>query len=150
MLAITVYCPTAVSRSRMCANIARQVIGRACSAVRCPKEAQVSVVFVGDKKMRELNRKYRGKDKTANVLAFNAGQQNNRITGQHAVDLGDIFISLPEAKREAKKYEWTLKYGIARLALHGFLHLLGYDHARAKDAKHMEHIEGKLLRLLYR
>ena len=127
------------------APLIRLVFARACRIVRCSASTRGSVVFISDKKMRELNRIYRGKDKTTNVLAFSSGQQDNRTTGQHAIDLGDIFIALPEAKREAKKYGRTLRYEIARLALHGFLHLLGYDHERDKDAEKMERIERKIL-----
>ena len=115
-------------------RIAKAVIETARQTVRCPPDMEYAIVFVGDAKMRALNRQYRGKDQTTNVLAF-AG-------------LGDIFISLPEAKREAKKYGWTLQYAIARLALHGFLHLLGYAHEKEKEAKVMENIEKKILQPL--
>lgn len=126
------------------AAIIRAIFSRACRLVRCSKEAEISVVLVGDKKMRDLNRKYRKKDKTTNVLAFPTYAP---CSMRHApCDLGDIFISLPEAKREAKKYGWTLKYAIARLALHGFLHLLGYDHEQEKEARVMEGLEQKILK----
>lgn len=111
--------------------IAKAVIAQARQSVQCPAHLEYAVIFIGDKEMRELNLKYRGKDKTTNVLAFESG---------------DIFISLAEAKREAKKYDWTLRYEIARLALHGFLHLLGYDHEEDKEAEKMERIEEKILK----
>ena len=99
--------------------------------VKCCKDVEVAIIFVGDKKMQQLNRTYRGKDKSTNVLSF---------------DTGDIFISVPFAKQEAKKYGLTLRFEIARLAVHGFLHLLGYDHEKEKEAKGMEKIEEKILR----
>ncbi len=126
------------------ASLIRATCIRACKLARCPKESAVSVVFVGDKKMRELNLKYRGKDKTTNVLAFSGSSQFTVHSSQF--DLGDVFISLSEAKREAEKYGWTIQYEIARLALHGFLHLLGYDHEKDKDAEVMEGIEEKILK----
>ncbi|MDO8505138.1 MAG: rRNA maturation RNase YbeY [bacterium] len=126
------------------------VLRSASKKVRCPKGAQVSVIFIGDAKMRKMNKTYRGKDKTTNVLAFPVAPHPSlsrweRMAEGQVRELGDIFISLPEAKREAKKYGWTMKYEIARLALHGFLHLLGYDHEKDGEAKVMEGIEGKIL-----
>ena len=100
------------------------------AAALLKKDIDASIIFIGDSLMRRLNRGYRKKDKTTNVLSF---------------DNGDIFISVPEAKREAKKYGLTIEYEFARLALHGFLHLLGYDHEKNKDAIKMEKIEKKLL-----
>ncbi len=116
-------------------SIAVKIIKRGCRVVGCFKGVTVAVVFIGDKKMCELNRQYRGKNKTTNVLSFHGD----------GTDLGDIFISMPEAKREAKKYGWTLRYEIARLALHGFLHLLGYDHEKEGEARKMEAVEVKTL-----
>ncbi len=98
--------------------------------------------------MRQINKAYRGKDRTANVLSFPA-HDSCSIIHDSQKDLGDIFISLPEAKREAKKYGWTIRYEIARLALHGFLHLLGYDHEKDGEAKVMEEIESKVLGELF-
>lgn len=108
----------------------QQILQRVRRTVKCPSTTEVAVIFVNDQKMRQLNRKYRDKDKTTNVLAFEGG---------------DIFISIPEAQREAKKYNWTLNYEIARLTVHGFLHLLGYDHEKAKEARKMEQLENKIL-----
>ncbi|MDP3245198.1 MAG: rRNA maturation RNase YbeY [bacterium] len=98
--------------------------------------SEVGVVLVGDGEMKKLNQHYRGKDKTTNVLSFPTKKRD---------DLGDIFISLPEAKREAKKYGLSLEQELARLVVHGFLHLLGYDHIKEREAKRMEKIEDEIL-----
>lgn len=124
---------TIIGGSRLYANIVKKVLRDVCKVVRCSKRTPAVVIFVSDAKMRELNRTYRGKNKTTNVLAFEGG---------------DIFISLPEARREAKKYGWTIRYEIARLALHGYLHLLGYDHKKDKEAGRMERLEAKILKEL--
>ncbi|MBI4135318.1 rRNA maturation RNase YbeY [Candidatus Uhrbacteria bacterium] len=157
MLTVTIYRNSSASRSRIYTNTVEHVLQMACRTVRCPKGMAVSVVFVGDKKMRELNRTYRSKDKTTNVLAFPMLKETRNLkleirkstkvsSFQFPVsDLGDIFISLGEARREAKKYGWKLQYEIARLALHGFLHLLGYDHVEEEEARRMERIEEKIL-----
>ena len=141
------------SRSPIDANVIRHVLMLAGDAVRCARGSSVSVILIGDAKMRALNSKYRRKYKTTNVLAFpmevktrKQGNGKTRKQGnKETIDLGDIFISLTEARREAKKYGWTMRYEIARLALHGFLNLLGYDHVRENDAKVMEKIERNIL-----
>lgn len=135
---------TIVGGLRVYAHIVKRVMRRACKVVHCPRGAEVSVIFVSDAKMREINRVYRGKDKTTNVLAFPSQVPGSRFQVSD-VDLGDIFISLSEAKREAKKYGWTASYSVARLAVHGFLHLLGYDHVKDREARKMERIESKIL-----
>ena len=144
MLAITFHGESSNLRSRIYVNGVKKALHRVCGLVKCPPTAVVAVIFVRDQKMRELNRKYRGKDKATNVLAF-----PNQVSGFRfqvsGVDLVDVFISIPEARREAKKYGWTLNYEIARLAVHGFLHLLGYEHGKEKEARRMEQLEQKIL-----
>lgn len=135
----------------------QQVLQRVRRFVKCSPTTEVAVIFVNDQKMRQLNRKYRGKNKTTNVLAF--ATQTDIINWrfdireskkypisniQYHQDLGDIFISLPEARREAKKYGWTINYEITRLTAHGFLHLLGYDHGKEKEANKMEALEKRI------
>ncbi|HTY13046.1 MAG TPA: rRNA maturation RNase YbeY [Candidatus Omnitrophota bacterium] len=82
-------------------------------------DGTISISLVGDALMRRLNREYRKKDKTTDVLSFNIDE--NGI-------LGDIYISLPVAKRQAREYSVTLKDELVRLAVHGTLHVLGYTH----------------------
>lgn len=120
-----------VSGVKQYTNYVRLILRNACGVIKCKKPPAVAIIFVSDQKMRQLNRVYRSKDKSANVLSF---------------DTGDIFISVPFAKREAKKFKWTLKYEISRLALHGFLHLVGYDHMKVSDARKMEKLESKILK----
>lgn len=72
----------------------------------------VSLVIVGEVKIRELNKKYRKKNKVTDVLSF---------------DYGEIFICLPQAKKQAKKFGHSLKKELAILLIHGLLHLAGYD-----------------------
>jgi len=82
-------------------------------------DSSVTVAFVSDTKIRELNRQFRGIDKATDVLSFPAGDE-----GQ----LGDIAISLETAERQSKENGLTLSGEIAQLILHGLLHLSGYDH----------------------
>ena len=82
-------------------------------------EGKLDITLIDDRKMRSLNKRYRGKDKTTDVLSFAINE---------AGVLGDIYISLPQAKRQAKLYNVSIKDELVRLAVHGTLHVLGYTH----------------------
>jgi len=107
------------------------------------RASEVSVLFCADARMRTLNRRYRGKDRTTDVLAFPAGTGAASGSGSF---LGDIVISVPYAAREARRREDTRSREIDRLLVHGFLHLLGYDHET--DEGQMDALEGRLRRRL--
>lgn len=112
---------------------------------------EVSVVFVNDRAMRELNRVWRSKDKTTDVLSFPQEDDVWSLAGRDAdlppLELGDIVISMPQAARQAAEYGVTLSEELARLLVHGVVHLLGYDHERsAADARAMRSLEAAILR----
>jgi len=101
-----------------------------------PPDARVTVAFVDDVEMRALNRRYRKKDRTTDVLSF--GQAVGRSKGERAVrrltrdadgelDVGDIVISAAQAARQAKRRRHALVREIAFLGAHGALHLLGFE-----------------------
>ena len=83
-------------------------------------ESSVTIAFVSDRKIRELNRRFRGIDKATDVLSFPGDQLSE--------ELGDIAISLETAARQARQNGLTLNGELSQLILHGLLHLLGYDH----------------------
>jgi probable rRNA maturation factor len=83
------------------------------------RESSATVAFVSDKKIRELNKQFRGIDKATDVLSFPSDETN---------ELGDIAISIQTAARQAKENGLSLDEEIAQLILHGLLHLSGYDH----------------------
>jgi probable rRNA maturation factor len=106
-------------------------------------DAEVSVLLIGDRAMRTLNRRYRGKDRTTDVLSFPLREGRFSLVQQHL--LGDIVISVPAAARQARAAGETLLDEIDRLLVHGFLHLLGYDHERGEaEARRMEARERRL------
>lgn len=115
----------------------RRVLSLAARATRSPAR-EVSVLLCADSRMRSLNRRFRGKDRPTDVLAFPAAAANGF--------LGDIVISIPYASREARRRSEPLSREVDRLLLHGFLHLLGYDHET--DDGQMEALEGRLKRRL--
>ena len=104
---------------------------------------QVNLVFTTDKRMRTLNRQFRSRDKTTDVLSFNLNDQiaDDRI-------FGEVYISVPTAKRQANYYRTTLTDELLRLACHGLLHLFGYDHVKASEAEKMKAREDYFLEKL--
>lgn len=112
----------------------RLLVRRCCSAVLQMEEfidpAEVSVTFVDNEQIRELNAEYRNKDSATDVLSFPLGEDGeydvNMETG--ALLLGDIIISVPRAIEQAEMYGHSLRREIGFLTVHSMLHLLGYDH----------------------
>src|SRR5256714_14482795 len=90
--------------------------------------AGVTVVFVSDRAMRGLNRRWRGKRGTTDVLSFPSGQ--DEFEKAEGLTLGDVVISLEQAARQAAEHGLKFDEEVAQLILHGLLHLCGYDHER--------------------
>ncbi len=110
-------------------------------------DAELSVLFIGDRAMRTLNRTYRGKDRTTDVLSFSL--REGRFPHIQPDMLGDIVISVPVAARQAGEAGHSLTVEIERLLVHGLVHLLGYDHERGlREARRMERKERQLLKRL--
>ncbi|TRM12738.1 rRNA maturation RNase YbeY [Lentibacillus cibarius] len=114
-------------------------------------EAELSVIFVSNKEIQEINRNYRQQDKPTDVISF-AMQENTddevEIFGDDLpLVLGDIVISVDKAKEQADEYGHSLERELGFLTVHGFLHLLGYDHMNKDDEAEMfqkqEHILGE-------
>jgi len=106
-----------------------------------PINYDISLVFIDDEKMRELNSKYRNKDSTTDVLSFNLGKDfRNRI-------IGEIYISIPTAKKQSIENNKSLIDEVVFLSLHGLLHILGYDHETEKDREDMDRETQNLLKL---
>src|SRR6185503_19716688 len=100
-------------------------------------ESSATIAFVSDKRIRELNRQFRGIDKATDVLSFPAYEESN---------LGDIAVSVEMAAMQAKENKLSLKEEISQLILHGLLHLCGYDHET--DNGEMNRLELRLRRRL--
>jgi probable rRNA maturation factor len=108
-------------------------------------DSELSLAFVDNGAIRKLNRKYRRKPKATDVLSFSA---ENHANGGPRL-LGDVVISIDQAREQAKTGGWTLAEEIERLLIHGILHLLGYDHERSrKEAAIMRALEKKISRAL--
>ena len=107
---------------------------------------ECSLVMVSDRKMRALNLKFRGVDRATDVLSFPmaAEKQSAELSSVAEQYLGDVVIATGVAERQARNAGHRLGYEHRRLALHGLLHLLGYDHER--DNGEMARLEKKLRR----
>ncbi|MCX5727306.1 MAG: rRNA maturation RNase YbeY [Nitrospirae bacterium] len=114
--------------------------------------AELGIMFVGDQRMRGLNRKYRGKDRTTDVLAFAMRESFTPHASRLTPDmLGDVVIAVPTAARQAKQGQRSLDEELTVLLIHGILHLCGYDHERSeKEARRMHRRERMILRSLAR
>ena len=109
--------------------------------------AELGILFVGDQRMRSLNRQYRGKDRTTDVLAFAMREAPH----SSSTVLGDVVIAVPTAVRQAKEGQRSLDEELTVLLVHGILHLCGYDHERSeKEARRMQRRERMILRSLGR
>ena len=106
--------------------------------------AGATVVFVADRTMRALNRRWRGKAATTDVLSFPAGQEE--FERGEGMSLGDVVISAEQAARQAAEHGLDFEGEVAQLILHGLLHLCGYDHET--DGGEMNALELRLRRRL--
>jgi probable rRNA maturation factor len=111
-------------------------------------EAELSILFVDDVRIRELNRTYLHRDKPTNVLAFS--MQEGPFSGFHPHLLGDIVISVDTAERQSGRFGLHAGEMILLLMIHGILHLLGYDHERStkKAAREMATKQKEILRIV--
>ena len=134
----------------------RLLIRRCCQAVLATenfgKDAEVSVSFVSNEEIRNLNKIYRNKDNVTDVLSFpltseDGTEEINPETG--AVQLGDVVISLETAVKQAHNYGHSLEREVGFLTVHSMLHLLGYDHETSQlDQRIMREKEESVLEKL--
>lgn len=132
------------ARVRRIAQILMKQVGEPSS--------ELGLCLIGDRRMRRLNREFRGKDRTTDVLAFamrdSRAPHASRFTARM---LGDVVISVPTAMRQAREEQRSLEEELTTLLIHGLLHLCGYDHERNKaEARRMQRRERLMRRRLGR
>ena len=111
------------------------------------KKAELSVLLTGDGEMKRLNRAYRKKNRTTDVLSFSLLEGRNlRAGSKGTTPLGDVVISVPQAKRQAAAQKWALRNELSLLLAHGILHLFGYDHVNRAGTKRMFALQDRILR----
>lgn len=117
----------------------KEVIEKTAGEMRL-KDLEVAVVLVGENRIRNLNKRYRGKNRVTDVLSFETKGDNE--------ELGDIVVCIPRAKKQARQAGHSFKKELAILLIHGLLHLLGYDHEKQDGAKLMEGLENRILAMI--
>jgi len=110
------------------------------------KQAELSVVLTGDGEVRKLNRLYRKKDKTTDVLSFPLLEGKNMKAAKGSIPLGDVVLSVPQTRRQAREQGKDFQAEMALLLTHGILHLLGYDHGTKAEEKRMFGLQDRLLK----
>jgi probable rRNA maturation factor len=122
-------------------EMVEMLLQHAAEAERVAQDAELSVTFVDNEKIKEINRVYRSKDQVTDVISFAMEEQGEGEVSIVGVDmppvLGDIIISVPRASEQAEEYGHSFTRELGFLAVHGLLHLLGYDHMTEEDEKKM-------------
>jgi probable rRNA maturation factor len=118
-----------------------QLLQVAAKMENVPDEAELSITFVDNARIQEINREYRDKDKPTDVISFameELGEGEVEIIGADMPTiLGDIIISIPKTREQAEEYGHSFMRELGFLTVHGFLHLLGYDHETPEDEQEM-------------
>jgi len=109
------------------------------------KPKNYTIFLTNNKKMKQLNKKFRNKNKPTDVLSF---PFENKITNVKNIYLGDIAISYEFVKKKSKKSDFIIEF--YKLWIHGYLHLLGYDHKKNKDFNKMKKLENLILNKFYK
>jgi probable rRNA maturation factor len=120
----------------------RRAVAKAAATLSTPR-AELAIVLTDDSAIRLLNRAWRGIDAATNVLSF----PTTRGSAETPL-IGDIVLAYETIAREARDEKKPFAHHVAHLAVHGYLHLLGYDHERRKDAEAMEQTERNILQRL--
>lgn len=130
---------------------ASKVIKKAMNQMHAYKRFEVSLLLSGEERIRDLNSRYRKKDEATDVLAFpmmsrkeieSVGSPGSR----HTELIGDIVICVPVAKNQAEERGVSLNDEIELLAVHGLLHLYGYDHSNDEEEREMSELASKILK----
>lgn len=116
------------------------LLNRASARMAARRKQRLSLAFVGVKTMHGLNRAYRKKDRPTDVLSFG---NSGGFFGDDTI--GEIIICPVVARAQARQFAHSFDDEINKLVLHGYLHLLGFDHEEAKAAGRMERLEKKIL-----
>lgn len=116
--------------------------------MKCPQSTDVSISFVTNERIHELNRDYRNMDKPTDVLSFecdNIPFEDEDINDVVEYELGDVIIATDVTLAQTEEFGTTFEEEVSLLVVHGLLHLCGYDHIEDEEAEIMEALEQKLL-----
>lgn len=123
----------------------KKIVSIVLKGEKIVKEVELSIALIGSGRMRKINRRYRGKNRVTDVLAFPESKillEKFKVGVVKKVQgLGEIVICLREVKKNAKRFNSSSEKELARVLIHGMLHLLGYEHEKAEEAKKIKEKE---------
>lgn len=121
------------------------IIEQALKTLHIEDDVEVSCVLVDDERIHEINREYRHIDRSTDVISFAMEDNDQFYVEGMPRTLGDIFISVDHAKKQAEEYGHSLRREMCFLFTHGILHLLGYDHMTDEQEKEMFGLQDEIL-----
>ncbi|MDE1547894.1 rRNA maturation RNase YbeY [Jeotgalibaca caeni] len=134
-------------------QLVARLVEFAASYLKLKENTELSITFVDNNRIQEINREYRGKDQPTDVISFALNDEdeddfpiNMETVGENFPEnIGDIIISIEKTAEQAKEYGHGFERELGFLALHGFLHLNGYDHMTQEDEKEMFGLQKEIL-----
>ncbi len=120
-------------------------ISKITKTLKLKNDLEISIAVVGDQRIKKLNATYRQKNKVTDVLSFGALTKTSKFNKVNQQYLGEIVIGYQQAVRQSNKIGHSVNQEFEKLLVHGFLHLLGYDHEKDNEAKTMEKLEQKII-----
>lgn len=134
-------------------ELVRELLEYAGNYLQLPNNTELSVTFVNNERIKEINREYRNKNVETDVISFALNDEEaddlpinlDSIGEDFPFNLGDMIISLEKTAEQATSYGHSFQRELGFLALHGFLHLNGYDHMTPEDEKEMFDLQKEIL-----
>ena len=133
------------SKSPFSKDLLKRAVNAALVHQSASLDSELTIVLTDDARLRELNRDYLGVDAPTDVLSFPASETDPETGARY---IGDILISVPRAQAQADTGGYPLESEVQLLVVHGVLHLLGYDHAQAKEKARMWKAQAEILERL--
>jgi probable rRNA maturation factor len=133
------------SKSPFSKDLLKRAVNAALVHQSASLDSELTIVLTGDARLHELNRDYLGVDAPTDVLSFPASETDPETGARY---IGDILISVPRAQAQADTGGYPLESEVQLLVVHGVLHLLGYDHAQAKEKARMWKAQAEILERL--
>lgn len=126
-----------------------EVVEKTFKILSIKDKIEISLVFIGNGRMKKLNKIYRGKNQVTDVLAFPEGSYPKFIVPKNFRNfLGEIIICYPRAKKQAKEFGHSLFKELTILLIHAILHLVGYEDSPGKNRQRMETKQNEILSIL--
>ncbi len=124
----------------------KDILLYAYKKMKLHEDYEMSVNFINDKEIRKINRQYRHVDRATDVISFALEETDKINIKGFPKELGDLFVSLDHAYQQAHELKHSFQRELGYMVVHGFLHLLGYDHTKStRDEKIMFGIQRKIL-----